>query len=175
MSAEAHDRQPPETSAVNARRVLWAAGGALLLLLGAIAGLDAIYINDVPVRRMPAPEAFPEPRLRVDEHAQLQQILAAQRQRLDQYRWADDSHTYAQIPIDRAMQIIAREGAQAYAPLIASTPSLSSPRAGAESAITPDGNSTPVPVTMGRSPSNRTGGGTPATSDPQKTPQENGK
>jgi hypothetical protein len=173
MSAETHGRQLPETAAIDTRRVLWAAAGTLLLLVGAVAGLDAIYINAVPVRTMPAPETFAAPRLEVDERAQLRRILAAQRQRLDQYRWTDESHKYAQIPIDRAMAIIAREGAQAYAPLIASEPALSSPTAGAERAMISGGKSTPAPVTAGSSPSEGIGGASPAISDPQKTPQEN--
>src|ERR1700739_1159664 len=99
MSAETHARQLPETAAIDMRRVLWAAAGALVLLFGAVAALDAIYINAVPVRTMPPPETFPAPRLEVDEHAQLQGIVAVQRQRLNQYRWTDESHKYAQIPI----------------------------------------------------------------------------
>jgi hypothetical protein len=137
--------------------------------------VGALYINAVPVRTMPAPETFPAPRLEVDEHAQLQRILEAQRQCLDQYRWTDESHKYAQIPIDRAMAIIAREGAQAYAPLIASEPALTSPTAGAERAITPDGKSTPAPVTAGRPPSEGIGGASPAISDPQRALQEDRK
>jgi hypothetical protein len=173
MSAEPHARQLPETAAIDTRRVLWAVVGALVLLFGAVAALDAIYINAVPVRTMPPPETFPVPRLQVDERAQLRRILAEQRQRLDRYRWIDESHTYAQIPIDRARAIIAREGTEAYAPLIASEPALSPPTAGAERAITPDGKSMPAPATTGVARSDKTGGASPPISDPQGTPLEN--
>jgi hypothetical protein len=112
MSAELPARQLPETAEIDTRRVLWAAGGSLLL---------------------------------------------------------------AQIPIDRAMAIIAREGTQAYAPLIASEPALSSSTAGAERAITPDGKSAPAAATMGHSPSEGIGGASPAISDPKRALREDRK
>jgi hypothetical protein len=140
VSVEPHAAAAPEASAVNTRNVLWAACGAVVLLFGAIAVLNVIYRDAVPIRTMPAPQTFPEPRLNVDEHAQLQQLLAVQRRRLNEYRWADAEHQFVQIPIERAMHMIAQQGD--YGPLLASNPALSSALAGAERAITPAAKST---------------------------------
>jgi len=161
----------PEASTVDVRRVLWAAGGALVLLIGAVAVLNSVYRGEVPVRLVPVPQKFPEPRLRVDERTQLSQFLAAQRQRLSTYRWTDDKHRVAQIPIERATQILVQEGAQAYAPLIASSPVLSSPTAGAERAITPGDGARPGPTTTGSSTTNTSGPPPPAAPDPRTNPQ----
>lgn len=37
---------------------------------------------------------------------------ALQRQRLEQYRWKDEQHQYAQIPIERAMDIVVRDASR---------------------------------------------------------------
>lgn len=170
MSAETQAHHTPERPAVATRYLLWAAGGSLLLLVGAIVVLDFIYLSDVPVRTMPPPQTFPAPRLRVDEPAELQQLLAAQRARLGEFRWTDDTHQFVQIPIERAMHLIAQQGAGAYGPLTASNSALSSPLAGAERAITPAAD--PVPAADGNGAAGGTDRQTPTASDRQDTPQQ---
>jgi hypothetical protein len=88
---------------------------------------------------MPPPQTFPRPRVQADDKAELMQTLERQRQELSGYRWANKEHTLVKIPIERAMQLIAAKGAQAYAPIQSSPAAPSSPEAGAERAITPSG------------------------------------
>jgi len=132
-----HGQGLPEPSDVDARHLLWLGGAALLLLSGAIFGLGAIYWREVPVKTMPPLQTFPQPRVETDDSAELQQLLERQRQELSGYRWANKQHTLLQIPIERAMQLIAQKGTQAYDPIASSPGALASPQAGAERAVTP--------------------------------------
>jgi hypothetical protein len=118
MPHEGHLRYVPEPAAVATRGVAWAAGGALLLLAGAIVVFTAIYQHAVPVRTMPAPQAFPQPRVDTADAETLRQLHTAQAKQLETWRWADDRHTLVQIPIERAMQLLAQKGAAAYDPLL---------------------------------------------------------
>ena len=145
MSVEMFETQPvgrhghglPEPSGVDARPLAWLGGAALLLLGGAIFALGAIYWHEVPVKTMPAPQAFPQPRVQTGERAELQQIQKRQRQRLDGYHWANKEHSLVQIPIERAMRVIAQKGAHAYDPIAAIPGALSGPGSGAERLMTP--------------------------------------
>lgn len=137
MSVESHAGQRPERPGVSTRAVLAAAAGALALMFAAVAVFNVIYRETVTDTRLPPPETFPEPRVDTQETALLQRLLAAQRKQLETWRWANDEHTLVQIPIERAMQIVARKGADAYAPLLPPEPALSSPEAGAQRVITP--------------------------------------
>lgn len=151
MPAEEHIYYVPEPANVDTRVVLWAAIGALLLLFGAIGGLFAVYDYGVPVRTVPLPKEFPQPRVVTNEAdiAELHRLAAAQSQRLNTWGWANDQHTLVQIPIDRAMKLMAQKGGNAYAPLLPPQGALTSPTAGAQNAITPPApaaSSNPTPV-----------------------------
>ena len=137
QSVGQHGHALPESSGVDARHLLWLGGAALALLGGAIAVLGTIYRDEVPVKTMPPPQSFPQPRVQTGERAELEKVLAAQRRRLEAFRWADADHTRVQIPIERAMKLIAAKGAHAYDPIAASAAASSSPEAGAERAVTP--------------------------------------
>lgn len=157
MAIELHSDEKFQSPAVATRPVLLAALGALLLLAAAIGGLQAIYDWQVPVQHYPAPEQFPQPRVQSGQVEQRERIEAKQKSRLTGYRWVDRAQGLVQIPIERAMQLLAAEGMQAYAPL-APAQALSSPSAGAERLMTPQADVPPP----GRP---RTG----ATSTPQST------
>ncbi len=118
MPHDGHLRYTPEPASVATRGVAWSAGGALLLLGGAIAVFSAIYQHAVPVKTMPAPQAFPQPRVDTHDVEKLRQVRAAQTRQLETWRWANDQHTLLQIPIERAMQLLAQQGAAAYDPLL---------------------------------------------------------
>src|SRR5260370_7366841 len=85
-------------------------------MLAAIWGLNAVYDWQVPSRPLPAPEQFPSPRVQTHQAEQLKDLLAAQRQQLTAYEWADQDKTLIRIPIERAMEIIAHRAAEAYPP-----------------------------------------------------------
>jgi hypothetical protein len=143
MSADSHVRYTPERPAINARGVAWTAFACLLLLGGAIGGLHALYQFSIPDKAPPAPEKFPQPRVNAGESEELHRLLAAQRRELETWRWADAEHTHVQIPIERAMRLLAQQGGNAYAPLLPPQPALSSPTSGAQRALTPHEPGTP--------------------------------
>lgn len=118
MPHDGHLRYAPEPAGVSTRGVAWAAGGSLLLLAGAIAGFSAIYHHAVPVETVPAPQVFPQPRVDTNDVEKLHDLHAAQTKQLETWRWTDDQHTVLQIPIERAMQLLAQKGASAYDPLL---------------------------------------------------------
>ena len=120
MSAEEHIHYVPESPAVDSKVVLLCALGALILLAGAILGLHEVYRRGVPVKDVPAPQAFPQPRVVTSqaEAEERRRLVAAQQERLETWRWANDQHTVAQIPIERALQLLVQKGTAAYDPLL---------------------------------------------------------
>ncbi len=131
-----------ESPEISKQATLLSALGFLLLLGLAIGSLQAIYYREVPVQKYPAPEEFPQPRVQTGQSQQLHRLEAAQTKLLSEYRWIDRDKGIVQIPIGRAMQILAGEGTQAYAPL-APPQALTSPAAGAERLITPQAGVSP--------------------------------
>jgi len=134
MSGEHHHiRYTPEPPGVRVAFVGWSALGALLLLVVAIGGLFGIYQAVVPSRTPPAPQAFPLPRVDTTESDQLRRLTDAQNKKLETWQWTDDQHSTVQVPIERAMQLLAKKGARAYEPLLSSPQAaLSPPTAAAE-------------------------------------------
>jgi hypothetical protein len=128
-----------EPAGVSLWPVLCGAFACVLLMLGAIWGLNAIYDWEVPDRMLPAPEQFPSPRVQTRQAEQLHKLLAEQRRQLTGYEWADQDKTLVRIPIERAMEIIAQRGAEAYAPLLPPGPATAGPEAGAQRATTGQG------------------------------------
>jgi hypothetical protein len=52
----------------------------------------------------------PEPRLEVDERANLRVVRAGEEERLNSYGWVDAQARIVHLPIDRAMALIAERG-----------------------------------------------------------------
>lgn len=115
MALEADRREPP---GVADRTVLIATVGFLLFVAAGLGLLGLYYrhvLNAVPV---PKPVAtFPAPRLQVDPRADLTDLQRRQRERLASYDWIDRNAGIVQIPVERAMALLAARGSQAYAPL----------------------------------------------------------
>lgn len=134
-----HIHYVPESPAVSLRVVVWSAFGSLVLVGSAIVGFYAVYQDTVPTKAPPPPQTFPQPRVQTDaaDAAERRRLEAEQTKRLNAWSWANDQHTLVQVPIDRAMQLLAQKGADAYAPLLPPQPTLSSPSAAAQQAITP--------------------------------------
>lgn len=121
----------------------------------AIGFLYEIYQHSVPIKDLPSPQTFAEPRVTTSqaEVSERDRLASEQRRRLDTWRWANAEHTLVQIPIDRAMQLLAQRGNDAWAPLLPSpTPALSSPTAGAQNATTAPGANSEPHLTPGRQP-----------------------
>jgi hypothetical protein len=134
MATDAHPRL--EAPGVSMKAVLLAGSGAVVLLVGAIVGLHAVYRAEVSGNVPPPPAQFPAPRVQTDETAQLHRLLAEQQARLSGYAWVDKQQGLARIPVERAMQLIVQRGAQAYDPIAPSEPALAAPTAGAQRATT---------------------------------------
>lgn len=135
MPGEEHHLQyVPETSSVSMAFIGWSALSALLLLGISIGGLYFIYRSTVPSTPLLSPQTFPQPRVDARENEQLHRIIDAQNERLKTWGWADAQHTLAQIPIERAMQLLATKGNDAYTPLLPAQAALSSPTSAAERA-----------------------------------------
>jgi hypothetical protein len=135
MSGEHHHIDyVPESPNVRMTPVGWSAFGTLLLLLIAIGGLYGIYHALIPTRTLPAPQGFPQPRVDTRESEELQRLSNAQNAKLESWRWSDSQHALVQVPIERAMQLLAGKGADAYEPLLSPQAALSPPTAAAERA-----------------------------------------
>lgn len=139
MPAEEHLQYVPEPAGVDLRIVAGAAITALILLGGSVAVLHNVYQGAVPIQAVPPPQQFAQPRVVTSdaEIAERKRIADEQTQRLKAWAWANDQHTLVQIPIDRAEQLLVQKGKDAWAPLLAPQPALTSPTAGAERATTP--------------------------------------
>lgn len=55
-------------------------------------------------------QAFPQPRLEVNERTQLRQIIEEEDRKLATYNWVDKDKGVVQIPIDRAMDLLVQRG-----------------------------------------------------------------
>jgi hypothetical protein len=148
MAIEARNEERLESPQVRIGYVFLCALGSLAILGGTIAMVDAIYYRQVRVQSFPAPQQFPQPRVQTGQRAQLRELQKQQLSRLHVYRWVDQKNGLIEIPIDRAMQILAGEGEQAYAPL-APAQALSAPSAGAERLQTPQAGAPSAPPAPG--------------------------
>lgn len=151
MAIETHGDETLETPAIDTRHVLLVGFSVLLLIGAAIGLLDAVYQWKVRVQSPPPPKTFPAPRVQAGQADELHRIQAEQLRRLGEYRWVDRTQGLVQIPIERAMQLIAQKGAQAYGPL-APASALSSPTAGAQRTVTPETQPGAAPTEGGSSP-----------------------
>jgi hypothetical protein len=94
----------------------------IIFCLASAGILAAIFSNHRPMQKMSplgliaAPnlkplERFPKPNLQIDDdHAERTSLLAAQNQKLNSYGWIDRSNGIVQIPIERAMDLLAQRG-----------------------------------------------------------------
>ena len=55
-------------------------------------------------------QTFPQPRLQENERAQLRQVIEDQDRKLATYNWVEKNKGVVQIPIERAMDLIAERG-----------------------------------------------------------------
>ena len=67
--------------------------------------------QETPVPRLAQErEPTPEPRLQIDAHNELRQMRAAEEAALNSYGWVDKDSGRVRIPIERAMDILAKKG-----------------------------------------------------------------
>jgi hypothetical protein len=140
-----HIQYVPEPPSVGMAFVRWAALSSLLLLVVSIGVLYAIYHGIAPGTTSRAVQTFPQPRVDTTESDELHRITAAQNKALETWQWADSQHTTVQVPIERAMELLLKKGADAYQPLSASPQAaLSPPTAAAERTMIEQGAKLPA-------------------------------
>jgi len=127
-----HIQYVPEPPSVSMTFVGWSALAGMLLVAVAIGAFYYVYRAAVPTTNYSGATTFPQSRVDTQERDELHRIRAAQRQKLETWGWADSEHTLVKIPIERAMQLLATKGNDAYAPLLQSQQALSPPTAAAE-------------------------------------------
>lgn len=103
--AERHEAEALDARLV--RRTALIGVAALLLTLG----LGYVYW----LALFPPPPAIPSaipppPRLQTRAPQDLARLRAAQAARLDRYAWVDRSAGVAQVPVERAMELLAQQG-----------------------------------------------------------------
>ncbi|MGH8212015.1 MAG: hypothetical protein ACREPP_02150 [Rhodanobacteraceae bacterium] len=112
-----HDRPfGHEPSAIAVRRVLIIGAILALVALTSVLVLHFVLRDWVMPRHaglVLRPDLIPpEPRLQPSPQNDLAEFRAQKEALLSGYAWVDVSHTYARIPVTRAMQIYAQQHAQ---------------------------------------------------------------
>lgn len=77
----------------------------LLQVLGKATGDNAAFAHADPLPAFAAPRLQPKPQLDIDDYR------AAKRAQLETYRWIDREQGVVAIPIERAMELLARRSA----------------------------------------------------------------
>ena len=95
--------------------------GWLVFVAIALWMLGVVWPKTV-VPPMPAPTTFPAPRLQGDPIAEYNRLRAQQLAKLGSYAWVDRNAGVVQIPIERAIDLLAARGNDAYGPLEPPTP-----------------------------------------------------
>ena len=93
-----------------------------IVISGAVMWWISTELRDERAGLDPAESVIPEaraayeppgPRLQVDPEAELQALRAAEEEVLTTYQWVDEAGGIAQIPVDRAIEILAAEAEHA--------------------------------------------------------------
>jgi hypothetical protein len=80
------------------------------LSMKGLAGLEKPVAADDPGRKPIEVDHFPAPRLQPDPNAELVEVKEAERSHVESYGWIDRKAGIAHIPVDRAMEILAKTG-----------------------------------------------------------------
>jgi hypothetical protein len=108
-----------EPDAINYRMILVIAGIFAVVVIAIAVALHlilshAVIPNHAEIAARPA-QVPPNPRLQAHPQTDLARFRAKKEALLSGYAWTDTRHDYARIPIQRAMQIYARQHAHANA------------------------------------------------------------
>jgi hypothetical protein len=117
-----HGGPSHEERDIRLRPIVWA--GAALVVLAIVVHVGLAWLFDYFTERRTrlegppaptAPIAWPRqlpagPRLQIDPHQDLQQLLSAEATILQRYDWVDHEAGIARIPIARAMELLAERG-----------------------------------------------------------------
>jgi hypothetical protein len=97
--------------------VLWGVGLLVVVVVAVLASwafFDLLAAKaarrDTPPSPFVSKEPPPEPRLLVNEPADLKAVRREEEQVLDSYAWVDKARGIVRIPVARAMELVAKEG-----------------------------------------------------------------
>lgn len=91
--------------------------GFLAFVLIVATGLFFFYQSLAHDATFVKPNVFPSPRLQTRSDGLRDPEIARQQADLDRFRWIDRAHGLFQIPIERAMKLVAARGPKAYDPV----------------------------------------------------------
>lgn len=123
---------PAEHEAADVGPRFIGAAFALLFVSLAIVTLRTLWLFPMPqtdrTLHTPLP-VYPEPRLQPSPRAEMQRFLAEEMKQLKAYGWIDKAHGIVKLPIDVAMEEVARRGSPGWptSPVQAASPSAGSP------------------------------------------------
>jgi hypothetical protein len=92
-------------------------GGFFVFVLLVATGLFVFYRSLAQDATFVKPNVFPSPRLETRSDGLRDPEIARQEADLDRFRWIDRAHGVFQIPIERAMKLVAARGPKAYDPV----------------------------------------------------------
>ena len=115
MTAEQEEaREPP---AVQAGVIAVIMASFFVFVVCVAAGLFFFYQSLAGGATFVRPNVFPAPRLQTRSDGLRDPEIARQQADLDRFRWIDRAHGLFQMPIERAMKLVASRGAKAYEPV----------------------------------------------------------
>lgn len=115
MSAERDEAR--ESPAVREGAIAAIMAGFFMFVVAAAIGLFFFYKALARTAIFVNANEFPAPRLQTLSDGLRDSEIARQQADLQRFRWIDRAHGVFQIPIERAMRLIAARGVQAYDPV----------------------------------------------------------
>ena len=119
MTAERDEAR--ESPAVREGAVALIMAGFFIFVVAAAIGLFFLYQALAPNPTFVKANQFPSPRLETRSDGLRDPEIARQQADLQRFRWIDRAHGMFQIPIERAMRLVAARGARAYEPVAPAT------------------------------------------------------
>ena len=113
------DREEPAIRAATIGAVM---AGFFVFVVFVAVGLFYFYQALAHGATFVRPNEFPAPRLQTRSDGLRDPEIARQQADLERFRWIDKAHGKFQIPIERAMKMVAARGPKAYDPVAAPPP-----------------------------------------------------
>jgi hypothetical protein len=116
MTAERNETR--ETPAVREGVIAVIMAGFVVFVVAATVGLFFLFFEALAhTKTFVRVGEFPSPRLQTRSDGLRDPEIAKQQADLQRFRWIDRAQGVFQIPIERAMRLVAARGAQAYEPV----------------------------------------------------------
>lgn len=126
MSGESKSREPSlarghEERDVSFRPIAFAAIGLAILIVASVVAMRVLFVFNLdreaqlsppanPLAAVSGPRLPPEPRLLPKPVEQLERLRAEEKETLETYGWVDRQQGIVRIPVERAMELVAKRG-----------------------------------------------------------------